>query len=280
MKIVVYTDLDATLLDADTYSWEPARPALEALRKRDSAIVLVSSKTVAEMLPLHRELGLQDPFVVENGGGVVMERTSPFSSYVQRQGLPIEDLGADDLVLIPLGTRYEMLLRELAEIKAEAGCEVRGFSSMSDAEIAQLTGLSLTDAGNARTRDFDEPFMIVEGAGDREASLRRAARHRGLIVVSGGRFLHLIGHEGKGRAVSLLMGAYNEVHDEVRTIGLGDSPNDYPFLELVDIPVLVGVPAESASLRQRPANVRLYRLPGPHGWNAAVLEALAEVDHG
>ena len=31
-RYVIFTDLDGTLLDADTYSWAAATPALEALR--------------------------------------------------------------------------------------------------------------------------------------------------------------------------------------------------------------------------------------------------------
>jgi len=278
MKIIVYTDLDATLLDADTYAWEPARPALEALRKRESAIVLVSSKTLSEMLPLHRELALRDPFVVENGGGIVMDGTSHAASFFRRQGLPLDPLESGDLVVLPLGARYETLTRALSEIGAEVGCELRGFASMSDAEAAQLTGLPLEDARNARRRDFDEPFLIVGREGGREASICEAAKRRRLLVVSGGRFLHLIGHDGKGRAASLFTAAYRDLYGDILTIGLGDSPNDYPFLELVDIPVLVGVSHDRPTAPATLESVRMYSAPGPHGWNTAVVGALAEID--
>lgn len=279
MKIVVYTDLDATLLDADTYSWEPARPALDALRAREAAIVLVSSKTFSEMLPLHRELGLRDPFVIENGGGIVTQSVSYAAAYFQEQGLALDAVKKGDVILIPLGERYGMLTRALSEIGAETGCEVRGFSAMSVDEVARLTGLAFEDAQNAKDRDFDEPFVLGDSETGCVAALRDAARRRGLTVVSGGRFQHLIGHEGKGRAVLLLRAAYRELFGEIRTIGLGDSPNDFPFLELVDIPVLVGASTDRPSVPQSLTNVRLFRLPGPYGWNAAVLEALAEIDH-
>ena len=67
--IVVFTDLDGTLLDASTYSFEAARPALDALRQQDIPLVLVSSKTRAEIEPIRGRLKQVHPFITENGGG-------------------------------------------------------------------------------------------------------------------------------------------------------------------------------------------------------------------
>jgi len=278
MKIVLFTDLDATLLDAETYTWEPARPALEALRKRQAVIVLVSSKTLSEMLSLHRQLALRDPFVVENGGGIVMESNSRAAAFFQRQDFSLEAAKGSDLALLSLGAHYATLIRALSEIAAEAGCSVHGFSSMSAAEVAELTSLPIEEARKAKRRHFDEPFLLADGNGDCEALLRKAAERRRLVVVRGGRFLHLIGHEGKGRAVSLLISAYRELYEEVVTLGLGDSPNDFPFLEVVDVPILLGVSSSSRQVQRYLSGVRLYEAAGPGGWNTAVLEALAEIN--
>ncbi len=48
-KLVIFTDLDGTLLDRDTYSFEPALPALRLIRQKDIPLVLSSSKTRAEI---------------------------------------------------------------------------------------------------------------------------------------------------------------------------------------------------------------------------------------
>ena len=67
---VVFTDLDGSLLDGETYSFESATQALKALRMRNIPLILVSSKTRAEMEPLRRRLNHRDPFIVENGAAV------------------------------------------------------------------------------------------------------------------------------------------------------------------------------------------------------------------
>lgn len=67
---VIFTDLDGTLLDHDTYSYEPANSALEKLRETKTPLILASSKTAAEIAPLRHELGFDAfPAIVENAPG-------------------------------------------------------------------------------------------------------------------------------------------------------------------------------------------------------------------
>jgi len=55
--LVVFTDLDGTLLDEETYSWEAAEPALAMLRERGIPWVMVTSKTRAEVEVLRERMG-------------------------------------------------------------------------------------------------------------------------------------------------------------------------------------------------------------------------------
>ena len=68
--LVVFTDLDGSLLDEQTYSWAPAQEALEGLRARGIPVVPCSSKTREEIDALVAALRLDGPFIGENGGGI------------------------------------------------------------------------------------------------------------------------------------------------------------------------------------------------------------------
>ena len=46
--MVIFTDLDGTLLDHENYSFRMALPALDLLRRRGVPVVPVSSKTAPE----------------------------------------------------------------------------------------------------------------------------------------------------------------------------------------------------------------------------------------
>jgi len=275
MKIVVFSDLDATLLDGETYSWKAAERAIEALRKREAALVMVTSKTLSEVGWLHEELGFDDPFVFENGGGIAFRKEMPLSEYLLSWEPKIDEFQREGFTVLALGARYEALVKSLGEISSEVGTPLLGFSAMSDEEVAKATGLPAEEAAKARRRLFDEPFVMPEATTSLEARIQAAATRRGLAVVKGGRFGHLIGHAGKEKAVSILIEAFRKGHGELVTIGLGDSPNDFPFLQLVDTPVALGKGLKTESVLFLSEPVYRFDTPGPKGWNQAVLDILA-----
>jgi mannosyl-3-phosphoglycerate phosphatase len=268
---LVVTDLDGTLLDEDTYEFEPARPALVALAERGVPLVLCSSKTRAEMEPLAAKLGLGTPLIVENGGALVFPADA----------LPDPPPGARrerDRVVVPLGIARSELVAALPAVADEAGVTVRGFSSMSTDEVTALTGLRPGAASRALQREWDEPF-VVEGdertRPEHDERLVGAARRRGLQVTRGGRFHHLTGPVDKGKALRALLRLL-PLAPLGQTVGLGDSFNDLPLLQAIDRPVLMprdegGIdPTLAAAL----PDAERGPAPGPAGWGAAVLAVL------
>ena len=230
MGLLVFTDLDSTLLDHATYSYDQARPALDALAEKGVPLILCSSKTRAEMIPLWYELELEHPFIVENGGGIFAPAESPLA-----QGEKWQDAGD--------GWRMRALGRPVAEVRGKfcvfkKRFQARGFFDLSDQEVASLTGISLAQAALAHQREFNEP-VILPYADRQEDDFRAAAERAGLQVAKGGRFYHLLGGSDKGKAVRLLSGLYREQDPGLVTAALGDSPNDLPMLKAVNHPFLV-----------------------------------------
>jgi mannosyl-3-phosphoglycerate phosphatase len=86
-RLIVFTDLDGTLLDQVTYSYRASLPALRKLQALKMPVILCSSKTRAEIEPLWRELILEDPFIVENGGAIYF-LPEYFSARTCRGGAP------------------------------------------------------------------------------------------------------------------------------------------------------------------------------------------------
>jgi mannosyl-3-phosphoglycerate phosphatase len=267
---VVFTDLDGTLLDAKNYRWEAAAPALSQLRAALIPLVLCTSKTRAETEVIRAELGLDDPFVVENGGAI----------YVRNDYFPFTLPGArsrGNFRLIELGTPYEKLVRALEEAATATGVVVRGFSQMSDKEVAELCGLSRTEAKQARMREFDEAFLLDTQDAKKQERFFSRLQQQELRCVRGGRFWHLMGNNDKGAAVARLLELYRQRDGQITSVGLGDSPTDLDFLRVVELPVLVQLPdgTYDAEVRKQLPHLTLAPAPGPAGWNAAVLEILA-----
>lgn len=268
MSFLIFSDLDGTLLDHHTYSFEEARPALEEVRRRGIPLILVSSKTRAEIEAIRRSLDNRDPFIVENGGGIFLPRRSEGAGEQGSRGAR----GQGECQVIPLGVSYRQLRESLEAFRREKGVGVRGFGDLSAEECARLCGLSLEEAALAQQREFDEPFFL-EGPGD-PAEMERFFALRGLSLTRGGRFFHLKGAGcDKGKAVKRLIAPFREESsDPLLTVGLGDSANDREMLMAVERPVAVKRPDGSYApeLAGLPGIV-LAPAIGPAGWREAVL---------
>ncbi len=274
-KMIVYTDLDGSLLDSTTYSYEAATPALTALREQDIPLVLVSSKTRAEMEPLRQRLAHRGPFIVENGGAVFV----PHGLF----DFPLERMRSRaSYQVIELGLPYHMLREVLKQIEDAVETPLHGFGDLSVEAIMQVTGLPHADAVLAKQREYDEPYLL-QGPPALIEEVCRQIVTRGLRWTKGGRLFHLLGENDKGEAASVLLRCYlrqqrmNGQAERIETVGIGDSINDAPLLAMVDYPILVQKPDGSYDPDIQLSGLIYAQGVGPVGWNEAVLKLLAQV---
>ena len=268
MRVLVFTDLDGTLLNHDDYSWAKAKPALSRLAALGVPIVLVTSKTRVEVEVLQREMGLEEPFVVENGGGIfVPER-------YEHLEVP-ESTMASPYRLRVLGSSYFEIRRFFEKYRDRFSME--GFGDMGADRIVELTGLSRRQARLAATREFTEPFLLEDDG--LLPVLREVAGGDGLAITTGGRFHHLMGdNQDKGRAVRVVTEIFRgNWGDDLETIGIGSSLSDHPMLEQVDHPVIIpGVSDDLESLVGERAIIASS--PGCRGWNESVLALMQRLN--
>jgi len=275
-RILIFTDLDGTLLDADTYSFQEALPALKRIRELKIPLILCSSKTRAELELYQRRLRIADPFISENGGGI-------FIPHGYFHHLPGELKRRGGYLVWELGTPYRQIRRKFLEVFGALNLKAVGMGDLKPQEISSLLNLSKTEAELARKREYDEPFYFPDKIRENQIKLvEREFQKNGLTLTRGGRLFHLTGDNDKGKAVRLLSRLYKDNRgEEISTIGLGDSLNDLAMLEEVDIPVVVRKKDGSydrniirkLSPRSR-KKLHKTRDIGPRGWNRAVLDLI------
>ena len=270
-KLVVFTDLDGTLLDPVTYSYERALPFIERLQQRSIPIVFCSHKTRAEQEVYRQELGISDPFIVENGGAIfIPQGYFPFGfDYDKARG---------GYQIIELGMSYAEIRRILGKIRAEVGINFRGFGDMSAQEVAKDAGLDPEAARRAKEREYDETVKPLENP-EEMGRVLKAIKKAGLNYTHGGRYYGVMGANDKGRAVAILADLFRKKLGEVETVGIGDSPNDLPMLAAVDTPILVQKPGGWWEEIDLP---RLKRTEGvgPEGWSRAIKGLIDRTDKG
>lgn len=253
---IVITDLDGTLLDAQTYSPQVARPTIRRLQQTSVPIVFCSAKTAVEQAPIRADLHVVDPYIVENGSAIIFE--------------------GDRRVV--LGVPAAEVHAHLRDIKRETGLELQTFQDVSARQVAAITGLDLPAAQRAQQRDYSAT-VFTQFAPDDLASFQKAIAARGLKAPSGGRFLTVTGKQAdKGAAVAKLKAHYSEKYGEIITCGLGDSPNDAPMLAAVDHAFQVQRPDGKWNALRGVPHLRRVDAVGPAGW-VQVVDALILAIH-
>lgn len=253
-RLIVFSDLDGTLLDHDSYSWAAAGPALKRMRALGIPLILASSKTAAEIAELRAEMGFEHaPAIVENGAGIL----APGAGARQDR------------------SAHQAIRAALADLPEEQRSRFTGFSDWTVAEVAQKTGLPLEQAALAAQRQFSEPGLW-SGTEQERRAFEAALETKGISARQGGRYLTLSFGATKADRMAEIVKSYTP---RPVTMALGDAPNDVEMIATADHGVVVmnshgpGIPELPG---EQCGRVTRTRRPGPEGWSIAVLERIAQ----
>jgi mannosyl-3-phosphoglycerate phosphatase family protein len=261
--MIVFADLDGTLLDHHTYSAAAASDALDRLHENGIPIVFCSSKTFAEQVYLQQQLKVNHPFIVENGSAVVV----PAHYFPDSMMPPHHTISEQYHVIILAGTTTHSINEALRKINCKHPTPLFGYSGSTDEMIAVQTGLTGESIQRAKERMFTETLLSEPPDQEAIASLDAG----GMAVSRGGRFL-TIQDKGidKGKAVELVIKMFCDLWAEKPlSIGVGDSPNDLPMLQAVDRAFLVQRPDHTWANAALP-EVEKIPAPGPMGFDRVV----------
>ncbi len=261
-QLVIFTDLDGTLLELETYSFQPAEAALRRVQARAIPLIFCSSKTRSEQQYYQQQMGLRAPIIVENGAAIVIP-AGYFSTKLS---------SAEKDEVIELGVPVSFIRDALKHIRAELQLAFRGYAELSLKELCDWTGLEAEAAERAQNREYSET-LIGEFTTD-EIDMLNAALHKvGLVATKGSRFYTVSAiYSDKGMAAAGLVELFQQKFGEIMTVGLGDSANDLPLLRVVERAFLLRKPnalVMNGSTDWLPVN-------GPAAWAKIVNSLLDE----
>lgn len=287
--IVVFSDIDGTLIDIFTRKYGKSKELVKKLKESSIPVILCSSKTWAEQDVIRKDLGVEsEPFIIENGGAVIIPR-----SYFSGGGAGGGDGSTDDDLkhhygmrvvdgysVIELGRSSAEIRKVLQYVRRKTGIPFKGVSDLSIEELAKIVGMTPEEAERMSKRQYGETILEIDKT--EKVKFEQALSKEGLQVIHGGRYFDVTAGNDKGKAVRILIDLYRKkLGDGTIFIGIGDSANDAPMLKLTDIAILVqkydGSWAEVDNSNNIPHVVKAKGI-GPAGWENAFATIIKEAE--
>lgn len=273
-KLLISSDLDGTLIDHQSYSFEAALPALQRCKTLGIPIVLNTSKTYQEAITIQAELDIKAPIIVENGSALYFDKSVArnLEENLVNSNSPKSDVKV-------FGVERSVVLDFINNIRQSKKWQFEGFNDWSVDDIASNTGLTLEAAKEANSKQYSEPF-IWNDTKTALAEFIALAKQKNLKVLKGGRFYHLQGSTDKAKPLDWLMQNVHKVFKlepekniklTTTLICLGDNHNDVAMLNIADIPVCVRSPVADYPSLSTDKEIIYTEGFGPVGWSEAIL---------
>ncbi len=263
-RILIFSDLDGTILSSVDYYPGPSLRAVNFALKQGMELALVSSKARAEIEYLQNNFGWNFPFISENGGAIYI----PEKKALQKR--PKNFTKDGHFWKMEFGVTYDILCTTLRQIAIALQIKIMAFHHLTAEQVAELADLSLDQAKLAKMREFDEPFLVAEESVDKIPLLINEIERRGFRYTRGGRYHHITSDYDKGRAVKLVKELYQEQYDILITAAIGDAKNDQPMFQQVDYSFLVRKHDGTYENEAVIPNITITKGIGPHGFAEAI----------
>ena len=260
-QIIIFTDLDGSLLDKDTFKFDEIEDYFKELISKGIKIIPNSSKTENELLDFNEQYNLNLSFIAENG------------SSIHRLNLIHEHLPN----FISMGRTLDKIYEIYNEnIPSDLKQKIILISKLNYKEQEKIFGLPLNKIKLAMKRNHSIPIKFI-GSEFEKKKLIKILNDAGLTVQTGGRIMNICDNVNKSKAiVKTLQLISTEIKNEIITIGVGDNHNDIEMLKKSDYACLVKNDNFDSSLVNI-ENLIKSSEPSPLGWADVIKTAIQKI---
>jgi mannosyl-3-phosphoglycerate phosphatase family protein len=259
--VVIFTDLDGSLLHRDTFKFDSIKDYIKSLVSKGVIIIPNSSKTEKEIEKFNEELGINLPYISENGSSI--------------HGLNLITSNFPDKLVL---SRDKEELLKIYENKVPEKLKEKCFqiSKMSKKEKENILGQKDEKLKDALNRKYTLPFLF-KGDKNEKNRLLKILNSNSLTLQEGGRVYNLCDNINKVKSMNRVIKILKKTEDKIKTIAVGDNFNDLDMLRNCDIPCLVF--NDQFKLDQININNLIFsNKPSPEGWADVIKMALAKLD--
>ena len=261
-KILIFTDLDGSLLHRDTFKFDPIKDYILSLVNQGIIIIPNSSKTEREIEKFNEELGVKLPYISENGSSI--------------QGLNL--INANFPNKIVLSREKEELIKIFNDkVPEQLKDKCIEISKINKKKQEKIFGQKDDNLKNALNRKYTLPFLF-KGDKTEKNKLSKILSSSSLTLQEGGRIVNLCDNINKVKSMNKVIKILKKTEDRIKSIAVGDNYNDLEMLKNCDIPCLVF--NDKFKLDQiNIDNLIFSNKPSPEGWADVIKKALDKLNY-
>ena len=260
--VVIFTDLDGSLLHRDTFKFDSIKNYIVGLINKNIIIIPNSSKTEKEIEKFNEELGVKIPYISENGSSI--------------QGLNLINTNFPDKIV--LSREKEELIKIFNDkVPEQLKKKCIEISKISKKEQEIIFGQKDDKLKNALNRKYTSPFLF-KGNKSEKNKLSKILSSNSLTLQEGGRVINLCDDINKVKSMNKVIKILKKTEDKIKSIAVGDNYNDLDMLKNCDVPCLVF--NDKFKLDQiNIDNLIFSNMPSPEGWADVIKKALAKINY-
>ena len=246
----------------DTFQFDSIKDYIKSLVNKGVIIIPNSSKTEKEIENFIEELGINLPYISENGSSI--------------HGLNLITSNFPDKLIL---SREKEELFKIFENKVPEKLKEKCFqiSKMSKKEKENILGQKDENLKDALNRKYTLPFLF-KGDKNEKNRLLKILNSNSLTFQEGGRVSNLCDNINKVKSMNRVIKILKKTEDKIKTIAVGDNFNDLEMLRNCDIPCLVF--NDQFKLDQININNLIFsNKPSPEGWADVIKTALVKLDY-
>ena len=262
ISVAIFTDLDGSLLHKDTFAFDPIKNYITTLIDHGVIVIPNSSKTETEIKKFNKELGINLPYISENGSSIhnlnLINPNFPNKIILSRD--------KDELLKLFSSKVPDSLKSKCVQI-----------FKMTNKQQEKIFGQSNDRLKDVLDRKYTLPFLF-NGDKSEKNRLLKILHLNSLTLQDGGRVSNLCDKVNKVKSMNKVIKILKKTEDKIKTIAVGDNYNDLDMLKNSDIPCLVF--NDQFKLDQiNINNLEFSNKPSPEGWADVIKMALAKLNH-
>ena len=265
MRIIFISDLDGTLLDQTNFRFDEIKDAIIAFLAKGISLIPASSKTQPEIEEFCQLLGVELPFICENGAALVNSHLLYCDTKISQTPSSNHVLGRNRAAL--LAVWHDTIWPNLRE-----NCIF--LDSIDDTGQQAILGLSGEQLSRAMDRSYSALFTF-NGTPQQFVLLQELAVQAGLMVQCGGRVCSLSASHDKASFHKVIRQTVADEGNASIIVAFGDAQNDVSMLQKSDVACIIPRPECQPIVLPNPPQMLIQAAAvAPLGWLEAAKQAL------